>query len=184
MSTSQEAAGMAVLCRILAQLSAGEPMSVSDLIKAEDLPRSTTFDVVKRMEERGFVARVPDGRLALGLRAGAFGYAYYGLGRLFNTAQAMLPWLRDETGATVALDANDGVHFVTIGLWAAPWYRSDMPGHRLTTIPIYRSHGNQPARLRLLQEARTEEGGVAEASRLAQGIARRLAEALVAETAS
>lgn len=173
-----EAAGLAAFSRILSELGGGQPMSVSALIAACGLRRSTAFDVVRRMEERGFVTRMKDGRLGLGPTAGAFGYAAFGLGPLYETAQSLIAWLRDEADVTVALEASDGAVYVNVQTWAAPWLRPDLAGLPAFLVSIFGPGGQEVARLRVLASRQADERQMPATRALADKVAARLGETL------
>ncbi|MCX5478062.1 helix-turn-helix domain-containing protein [Kaistia geumhonensis] len=174
-----EAAGLAAFSRILAELGEGQSMSINELIAVCQLRRSTGFDVVRRMEARGFVTRTTDGRYALGPTAGAFGYAAFGLGPLYETAQALLSWLRDEADATVVLEASDGATYTNLQTWSAPWFRRDLPGLSTLLVSVAAPGGQEVARLRLLTGRQLDDRAVEETLALARKVAARLGEALM-----
>ncbi|MBN9433326.1 MAG: hypothetical protein J0I45_12900 [Bosea sp.] len=173
-----EAAGLAAFSRILAELSEGRPMTINELIAACELRRSTGFDMVRRMEVRGFVSRTTDGRYTLGPAGGAFGYAAFGLGQLYEVAQALLAWLRDEADATVALEATDGAVYVNLQTWTAPWFRRDQPSLPALLVPIGAPGGQEVARLRLLINRHLDEHAIDETLALARKVAARLGDTL------
>lgn len=173
-----EAAGLAAFSRILAALGEGRAMSVNELVAACGLRRSTAFDVVRRMERRGFVTRLADGRLALGPTVGAFGYAAFGLGPLYDAAQSLLPWLRDEADVTVALEASDGAVYVNVQTWAAHWFHPRLTGLSTSFASIKGAAGQEVARLRVLGSRQAEDRTMAASRALAAKVAERLGEAL------
>jgi len=173
-----EAAGLAAFSRILAELGEGQAMSINELIAACALRRSTGFDVVRRMEERGFVTRTADGLYTLGPVSGAFGYAAFGLGALYETAQALLSWLRDEADATVVLEASDGAVYANLQTWSTPWFRRDLPGLSALLVSISGPGGKEVARLRLLISRQLDERSIEETLALARKVAARLGDAL------
>ncbi len=174
-----EAAGLAAFSRILAELSEGRPMSINELIAACELRRSTGFDMVRRMEARGFVSRTTDGRYTLGPAGGAFGYAAFGLGQLYEAAQALLAWLRDEADATVVLEASDGATYTNLQTWSAPWFRRDLTGLSALLVSVAAPDGQEVARLRLLTGRHPDDRAVEETLALARKVAARLGEALM-----
>ena len=107
MSVAQTA-GVKALARILVRLSDGSPLSVSTLSTEEGLARSTSFDIVSRMEAAQLLVRTPRGALSPGSAAVDFGFSALGLGRFHGPMQATLIWLRDHADASVGLTAEMG----------------------------------------------------------------------------
>ncbi|NLS00106.1 hypothetical protein HGP17_25045 [Rhizobium sp. P38BS-XIX] len=144
---SKESAGIAAFSRIFSKIAEGDVDNVASLIESEGIVRSTAFDVVKRMETSGLIARQADGRLTPGNKAGEFAYAGVRLAPLFGRAQTLLPWLREKTNASVTLLASDGACLTTLLNYAAKWDRGK-PDAAPIVVPI-RQHGVETARLRL-----------------------------------
>lgn len=100
---SAEGSGVAVLARILATLADGEPSTGAALARRLGTARSTTFDVLRRLEQAGFVERDARGLIAPGPAGARLGFALFGLAAIEAAAEALLPVLRDDTEATAEL---------------------------------------------------------------------------------
>lgn len=144
---SKETAGIAAFSRIFSSVAEGDVQSVASLIESQGIVRSTAFDVVKRMEAAGLIARQTDGRLIPGAAAGVFAFAGVHLGPLFGPAQTLLPWLREKTNASIALLASDGASLTTLLSYPAKWDRGKPAGAPLI-MPI-KAHNAEVARLRV-----------------------------------
>ena len=169
---SKESAGVSAFARIFVRIAQGDAYTVAQLVESEGLIRSTTFDVVKRMDVAGLIARQIDGKMAPGPIAGEFAYASFHLKPIYGPAQTLLPWLREKTNASVALQATDGATVTTLLSYLAHWDRSK-PGAKSFVTPItYR--GNEVARLRLTCCASDSAEAIDRAERLAMSTAKEL----------
>ena len=144
---SKETAGIAAFSRIFSSVAEGGVENVASLIESQGIVRSTAFDVVKRMEAAGLIAKQMDGRLMPGVAAGVFAYAGVHLGPLFGPAQTLLPWLREKTNASIALLASDGASLTTLLSYLARWDKGKPAGAPIT-VPI-KAHNVEVARLRI-----------------------------------
>lgn len=144
---SKETAGIAAFSRIFSSVAEGDVENVASLIESQGIVRSTAFDVVKRMEAAGLIAKQMDGRLMPGVTAGVFAYAGVHLGPLFGPAQTLLPWLREKTNASIALLASDGASLTTLLNYPAKWDKGKPIGTPLI-VPI-KAHNVEVARLRV-----------------------------------
>ena len=144
---SKETAGIAAFSRIFSSVAAGDVENVASLIDSQGIIRSTAFDVVKRMEAAGLIAKQIDGHLMPGVTAGVFAYAGVHLGPLFGPAQTLLPWLREKTNASIALLASDGASLTTLLNYAAKWDKGKQIAAPLI-VPI-KVHNVEVTRLRV-----------------------------------
>ena len=101
--------GVTVLGQVLANIAETPGFTAAELAASEDLPRSSVFDIVRRLDDAGFLARGEGGRLAPGPEAIRLGFAAYGLQPLCGPAEALLRLLRDQADATAALMVGDTV---------------------------------------------------------------------------
>jgi DNA-binding IclR family transcriptional regulator len=95
-------AGVATLGRVLMRVAAWPPITVAALAREENLPRSSVFDVVARLEAAGFVER-EGGLLRPGREALRLAYGAEGLAPLCGPAEALLTVLREETDGSARL---------------------------------------------------------------------------------
>ena len=94
------------MAAILATLAEQDHQTVAGLCARHQIPRSTAFQIVGKLLSAGFLTRQGKGRLTLGPEAVRLGYAGSDLAQLAGPGEAILSWLRTETGADVALLAN------------------------------------------------------------------------------
>lgn len=99
--------GVEVMVRVLARLAEGPEVKVAELAEAEDMARSSLFDIVRRLQDAGFVDRNSSGILAPGPQVLALAFARAGLPSLQGPAEALLRLLRDETGGSAILIADE-----------------------------------------------------------------------------
>lgn len=96
------------VCDILDTLAnASDPVSLSDVAAATDLPKSSTFRYLTALEARHYVERTPDGasyQLGLAFRA----QDRRGVELLTEAAEPVLAALRDRLAETVNLGVLDG----------------------------------------------------------------------------
>ncbi|MDE1991506.1 MAG: hypothetical protein KGI75_03345 [Rhizobiaceae bacterium] len=169
---SKESAGIAAFSRIFSRIAEGDVENVASLIENEGIVRSTAFDVVRRMEAAGLVARQLDGRLMPGATAGEFAYAGAHLAPLFGPAQTLLPWLRERTNASVALLASDGASLTLLLSYPARWDKGK-PDPAPHIVPI-RQHNVETARLRLSLAQGTDAEEAKRCEELAAATAKEL----------
>jgi len=105
--TVQATAGVRMLACILDCVIRHGPIRVADICVREGLPRSSGFAIAAKLAGAGLVTRLPNGQLVQGPALVQLGYAAAGLSALAGPAEAVLAWLRLETGATVALTGSD-----------------------------------------------------------------------------
>lgn len=106
--STPETAGVTALATILSAIPARDDWTAASLAKAHALPRSSTYEIVRKLVDAGFLRRGLGGRLAIGPMAIRLGYAGYCVAPLAGAAEAALGWLRQQTGARVALIAENG----------------------------------------------------------------------------
>lgn len=169
---SKETAGIAAFSRIFSCVAEGNVDNVAGLIESQGIVRSTAFDVVKRMEAAGLIARQTDGRLMPGVVAGVFAFAGVHLGPLFGPAQTLLPWLREKTNASIALLASDGASLTTLLSYAAKWDKGK-PVAAPLIVPI-KAHTVEVARLRIALSPGTSAEETRQCEELAIATAREL----------
>ena len=119
-----ETAGVTALARILVRLSDGSALTVAALSAEEGLARSTSFDIVGRMEAAQLLSRGPHGVLAPGSAAIDFGFSALGLAHFHGPMQAILIWLRDETDAIATLTTITGATEIELASIPAPWHKA------------------------------------------------------------
>jgi DNA-binding IclR family transcriptional regulator len=93
-------------------LGDGVPRTVVDIGAALGLHRSVTYRIVRTLEERGYLERVPDGRFTLGLAAAALARGVRG--ELTAAAMPELAELADAVAATAFLVVRSGEEAVTL----------------------------------------------------------------------
>jgi DNA-binding IclR family transcriptional regulator len=98
--------GVVLVGLILEQLSVGK-VTAAAIAEAKGVPRSSVFEVVRRLEHAGIVSRRHGGQLAPGPVVSRLGFAAFGLGALHGQAQALLRLLRDDTDGTATLRLDD-----------------------------------------------------------------------------
>ena len=67
-------AGVSTVARILQCVARAGPLTVTDICALEGLPRSSTFDIARRMEAAGLLARGPARSLVIGPAAVRLAY--------------------------------------------------------------------------------------------------------------
>jgi DNA-binding IclR family transcriptional regulator len=143
--------GVSGLARILSSLSDGNARSVADLAREQALPRSTAFDLVKRLQEAQLVAREPTGKLVAGPRFIALAFSRFGLERLHGPAEAILTWLRDHCDATARLTCAGPRERVMLAASSAAWAKSAAMDRPATmSYALYDAGGAEVARLDLI----------------------------------
>jgi MarR family len=156
----RDTTGVSGLARILARMADGAPRSVADLARAEGLSRSSAFELARRLQAAGLVARDPAGKLIAGPRAIALAFGRFGVARLHGPAEALLGWLRDHCDATTILSCAGRDARVTLVSFSADWARPGAKDRSATmSYPICEESGREVARLDLICRhncARTE----------------------------
>jgi hypothetical protein len=155
--------GLARVFRRLADRTAG---GVAEFAAAEGLSRSTAFDLARRLEAAGLVAREPSGKLVAGSRAMALAYARYGLARLHGPAEAVLRWLRDHGEVGVKLTCEGDGERLTLLAFNADGAKAS-EDHAATRIYAVRDErGDEAARLEVALRKCIAETERAEIERL------------------
>lgn len=95
--------GVALLGRLLKELTESPARTAAALARALDAPRSSVFACVRLMELENFVERDGFHRVLPGAEAARLGFAFHGIGRLQRSAAPLLTALRDDTNASVDL---------------------------------------------------------------------------------
>ena len=99
----RRAIGMLQLLR-----SAGQPMSVAEIVTALGIPKSTAYELVRVMLAEGLLAPADGARVALGRRLYELGMGYSAQADLVREGTRIARALRDETGETVQLSVMEG----------------------------------------------------------------------------
>lgn len=105
---SRDSTGITLIGGILDLLAKTDGRTVAVLARDLGAARSTTFAILRDLEEAGLVVRDANGLVSPGETASALGYATFDLGRLAGAALALLPLLRDETDGAVELAVRLG----------------------------------------------------------------------------
>ena len=103
--------------RVLEILGASDqPMSISDIGRAMDLSRSSTFRLIYTLNQMGFLK---DGEqkntYTLGARVLNLGFAYLNQQPITGIARSYLSALRDETGVSAHLSVLEGYDVLYLG---------------------------------------------------------------------
>ena len=103
--------------RVLEILGASDqPMSISDIGRAMDLSRSSTFRLIYTLNQMGFLM---DGEqkntYTLGARVLNLGFAYLNQQPITGIARSYLSALRDETGVSAHLSVLEGYDVLYLG---------------------------------------------------------------------
>ncbi len=87
-----------------------EPLTVTDITKTLGYPKTSVFDIVNILAERGFIRHTGDRAktYTLGPKAYTVGMAYLARTDLFAVARPILTRLRDTLGETCYLAVPDG----------------------------------------------------------------------------
>jgi hypothetical protein len=109
-------AGVSAMAAILATLAKQDRQTVAELCTQRKIPRSTAFQIVGKLLSAGFLSQAGQGRLTLGPEAVRLGYARSELAELAGPAEAVISWLRNETGAKVRLQAGGQVAIQLVSL--------------------------------------------------------------------
>ncbi|MCR8725398.1 helix-turn-helix domain-containing protein [Frigidibacter sp. ROC022] len=100
-----DATGIRHLARILFLVAEHPGIRLGEICARGGLARTGTIEILGKLERAGFLRRLAGGRCLLAPKAFALGLAPLGLARIAERAEAVLLWLRQETGATVSLRA-------------------------------------------------------------------------------
>ncbi len=96
-------------------------LSLSEIARLLDLPRSAAFRLVYTLESLGFLVRSPiDDRYGLGLRVLDLGYTLFNSMDVVDLAEEPLRQLREKTNGSVHLARIDGAEIVYLMRFAAP----------------------------------------------------------------
>jgi DNA-binding IclR family transcriptional regulator len=173
---ADETVGVAAAARLLRSLCEAREATVAERAKALSIRRSTAFVVAAGLEAIGLAERDSRGRLRAGPATTRLGLAYYGFGAMSDAAEALLPVLRDDTGACVSLIVSDGKKEFEAARRRAAWARDADAGIRWIEAPIAQSAAGYSAILRLSPRATA----TATELRSANACAARVAAALAA----
>ena len=105
---ADDTAGVGMIGRILNEVASGEPCTAADLARQLGTARTTTFDVLRRLEVAGFVDRDPQGLVSPGLASADLGFVGFGMGGGAGVTEALLSVLRDKADCTVELVIHQG----------------------------------------------------------------------------
>ncbi|SHO65957.1 transcriptional regulator, IclR family [Pseudoxanthobacter soli DSM 19599] len=142
MPARDETAGVAAVARILVALADGRPQTVAELAGAAGLSRSTAFAVAAELDAAGLIERDAGGVLAPGPAAARLALARFGLGAMAAACESLIPVLRDDTDASVALLLCDGDKTFVVTERRAPWDREGGRPPRQIATDIGRSAGS------------------------------------------
>ena len=93
----------------------GEPLTVSEIVKALHIPKSTAYEFIRTLSQGRYVERTDkDGSLFLGRRLFELGMAYEGQIDLLREGRPIVAELRDATGETVQLSILDDTLMLVI----------------------------------------------------------------------
>lgn len=91
----------------------GKPQRPKDIATGIGAPKSTVYEITKRLVEENFLEQYDnEGRLFLGRKLHFFGTKYLEKFNLLRLAQSFVLLLGDETGETAQLCMTDGKKFV------------------------------------------------------------------------
>lgn len=142
--------GVVALGNIMARLADGPAPTAGELADATGLPRSSVFDVVRRLQNSGFVSRTTGGRLVPGGETVRLGLAAHGAQALSGPGEALLRLLRDQTDGTASLLADDLVLLRIAARWqigdALPSFTAPI-GTGLSVTLALRQNATRAARL-------------------------------------
>lgn len=115
--STEATTGVAAMASILGRVASGPAATVATVAEDQGVARSTAFDITRRLEAAGFIARDEGGLLSAGPELVRLAFAAHGVAALHGPAEALLALLRDETGATVRLYAGEALLLA----FAADW---------------------------------------------------------------
>ena len=125
--------------RLLQSIGLGENETVATLSRRLGEPRSTMFAMIGRLSCARLVERDAAGRLRAGSACGKLGFAAVGLAPIYSIAEALLPALRDDTDATVALSAGDDDEQIMLMQRRAPWHTAPFDPEEAQSLAIPRA---------------------------------------------
>lgn len=95
---------------------AHQPMSISDIGRAMDLSRSSTFRLIYTLNQMGFLKNGDQkNTYTLGARVLNLGFAYLNQQPITSIARAYLSALRDKTGVSAHLSVLEGYDVLYLG---------------------------------------------------------------------
>ncbi|MFN2519377.1 MAG: IclR family transcriptional regulator [Jatrophihabitantaceae bacterium] len=121
--------GIGVVDKAVAILAttAAAPRTLAELVEATGLPRATAHRLAVALEVHRLLARDIEGRFMLGTRVGEFAAALPD--PLITIGQAVLAWVRDESGESAQLYRRDGNDRVCIAA-------AERASGLRTTVPV------------------------------------------------
>lgn len=105
---SRETNGVALIGRILSRVASDEHCTAVSLVEELGAARTTTFEVLRRLEAAGFLDRDAQGRVSPGQAGADLGFAIFGIVKGAGVSEALLPVLRDDSDASVELVLRQG----------------------------------------------------------------------------
>ncbi len=105
---AHDTAGVGMIGRILAEVASAEPCTATVLARRLGTARTTTFDVLRRLEAAGFIDRDPQGLVSPGLASADLGFAAFGMVGGAGATEALLCVLREEADASIELVIHQG----------------------------------------------------------------------------
>ena len=119
--------------RILTEVASAEPCTAADLARRLGTARTTTFDVLRRLEAAGFIDRDPQGLVSPGLASADLGFAAFGMVGGAGATEALLTVLRDEANASVELVIHQGEATTVLAQRTAAGLADPDAGHGVPT---------------------------------------------------
>ncbi len=178
MPARDETAGVAAVAQILVALADGRPQTVAELAGTAGLSRSTAFAVAAELDAAGLIERDADGVLAPGPTAARLALAPFGLGAMAAACESLIPVLRDDTDASVALLLTDGENARVVTERRAPWDREGGRAPRHIAAEVGRTAEGHAATLRLSLRPNAGEAEVRSATACLDRVAAALAATL------
>lgn len=128
-SSAGQPSGIGVVDKAVAILAttAAAPRTLAELVEATGLPRATAHRLAVALEVHRLLARDIEGRFMLGTRVGEFAAALPD--PLITIGQAVLAWVRDESGESAQLYRRDGNDRVCIAA-------AERASGLRTTVPV------------------------------------------------
>lgn len=143
----QETLGVGALARILKEIGQGDAASVAELAARTDVSRTTSFEIVRRLQEAQLVRRDMDGGITAGPAATALGFAAFGIASLAGRAETLLAWLHERSDAFAELVVGQ-TSLIALG--------KPKPDVNLDA-PVTDATGTERARLRLAWRPHTTQ---------------------------
>jgi IclR family transcriptional regulator, KDG regulon repressor len=118
-SVDAASGGSRSVCRALdifeLMLERGEPLSVTEIVAALCIPKSTAYELVRTLSNAGYVDRTSQGsRLFLGRKLFELGMAYRSQIDLLKEGSQIVEELRDATGETVQLSVLENTMMLVL----------------------------------------------------------------------